>query len=205
MLKTIEYTQPDFYHFSQTSIETAQLIAEKVIEYHLSKYHFIDLFAGCGVLSMETLARLPLLKEMQVDLIEMQSEFSNSLKENCHKFVQFMSGVNFYIAQENVLHWLKLAKISKDSIMVMNPPHFFKTEVLPASKELRNICQTIDEVLWREILEILLEKKVRTIFMQLRNESMLTQKTLEFFKNLKVEICSISGQECLLTLEFFNQ
>jgi len=196
------YHQPNFYHFSQTTIEAARWVSAILRSRLPMVYDVCDLFAGSGVFSLELIHRLPKYAIHSCNMVELQPEFKLSLERNSQQVIvqNMVTSTNFYY--EDCISYCK--KMSnhwhEKSLLLLNPPHFFSSEgKLPKNKsKLR--CHFIQENDWQELLGFL-EKSPAQIFLQLRWNTQLTERTCELLgKSIKI-FQPLSGNEFLLYIK----
>ena len=130
-----DYSQPDFYRFSQDSIWMAAQVAQWLSsnESAHDNLQLIDVGAGCGIIGLEILQIFPHF--MELHLWEKNSKFLNHLEKN----VKFMNPSRLSVKVEIVnkdfqeilqhLVWQE----SHFLIMVSNPPYFLEENSRPSS------------------------------------------------------------------------
>ena len=109
-LKITDYSQPDFYHFSESTVTLANYAAEQVQEYQNLKV--LDIGAGCGVLGLEFARKHGSVKSLH--WVEPQTVFHHSLKKNDRGRDELVKGTK---------HLDDFYNESYD-IILMNPPFY---------------------------------------------------------------------------------
>lgn len=113
-MKTIDYKQPDFYHFSRDSIDLAEFASIYWVK--VEEQHFFDYFSGCGVVGIEFALRLQ--KPVRLTFIEREKSFESyliknikaaGLKNSCEIIVEDVS---------------RVGQLPKNSFVLANPPYF---------------------------------------------------------------------------------
>lgn len=139
-MKTIEYSQPDFYHFTRDSIELA-ITASKL---YPNARCVCDYYTGNGVVGIEYSFRVEKLEE--IIFVE------NNLKYQDH--------LEFNIAQltkdyRTNIYWSNHfpAFLKKDTLVLANPPYFIENEGrLPKNLDKRN-CHFLEQQAWESWLD----------------------------------------------------
>lgn len=146
-LKSISnYSQPDFYHFSEDSIALADyLIANNLLFEGAS---VLDVFSGCGVIGLEVLTKFN--KSLQIDLVELQHEYQEHIVENIaltHSAPFVRYHINHY--RDFVVNH----KRDFDFILA-NPPYFDPSRVRPGKNKNKNICRQFEEGSLEEFIQL---------------------------------------------------
>jgi tRNA1(Val) A37 N6-methylase TrmN6 len=136
----IDYSQPDFYRFSEDSTKLVTFIQKHLKN---SPRSIIDMGAGSGVIGIELKKLFP---QAQLTLVEIQSEFLPYLKAN----------IELFQIQANIVHssFADFKTTSKFDLIVSNPPYFSKGEGRVSPDTHKQICRTWEQ----DSLEILLQK-----------------------------------------------
>ncbi len=138
-MKTIEYSQPRFYHFSRDSIELA-IVASEIFPNTKS---ICDFYAGSGVVGIEFSFRVDQLDEMV--FIEKNRNYREHLERNIG---QLKGGYRTIIYWDSSLP----CDLKKDTLILANPPYFIKNDGrLPQDLDKRN-CHFIEEAQWQSWL-----------------------------------------------------
>jgi 16S rRNA G966 N2-methylase RsmD len=200
-VKTQEYLQPTFYHFSQTTIEAAQWVSQYLQRNNFSFENLIDLFAGSGIFSIEFLNRMPKCRIKQWYLVEMQNEFENSLRSNCVNLEKKNNGLTPQIVIKDSLSWLKDndININEQDLVLLNPPYFFTEEGKNSIDPCRAKCLTISRQYWYQCIQQIGKSKAKYIMM-LNNSSQLYLETFIVIKNKIRLIQPLAGNEVLILI-----
>lgn len=111
-----DYSQPDFYHFSEDSTQLAQMAVKLTGQTPINRV--LDLCCGCGVVGMEYL--LESEKRATLTGVEMQVEFSEHFEENAKRF-----GLQDRVSFENCDIKIFNPALKYDLILA-NPPYFLE-------------------------------------------------------------------------------
>jgi tRNA1Val (adenine37-N6)-methyltransferase len=125
----IDYSQPDFYRFSEDSI----LLVKEVLNLNLKAAHVLDVCAGSGIVGLEYAQSAHFLTK--IDFCEIQGEFIPHLQKN----------IEFYLPRQidtEVFHldFLQMPLIEYDLIL-SNPPYFHLGHGVLAPDERKNRCR----------------------------------------------------------------
>lgn len=138
-MKTIEYSQPSFYHFSRDSIELS-IVASKIYPNIKS---ICDFYAGSGVVGIEFSFRVDPLDE--IVFVENNLSYKVHLERNIN---QLKDGYRTNIYWDSSLP----CDLKKDTLILANPPYFIKNDGrLPQDLDKRN-CHFIEEAQWQNWL-----------------------------------------------------
>ena len=89
--KFLDYSQPNFYHFSEDSIRLADYVVSKIEEKNLSEnqrsLNCLDLCAGCGVIGLEVVLKGSFAGA--INFCEINRDYSSFLIENQKKLKSF--------------------------------------------------------------------------------------------------------------------
>lgn len=153
-MKEDKYFQPEFYRFDEDSIFLVDFILQsKSVNFENNNQSFLEVGAGCGVISIELLNRLYLLSDIpkfNMELIELQLEFKQSLEKNL-SFLE--SSINISVHFEDFLF---ASRPTKYSCVYSNPPYFFKNEGRLSSNLFREKCRRM----MKEDLDTWLKKMI---------------------------------------------
>ena len=136
------YSQPDFYHFTQDSIALARFISRKYSQHFK---HALELGTGSGVISFELLG-LGLVCE-SLSCIEMQYDFFEHFEFNRLAFAK-QSNVKFI--HTDFLSWETTQRFD---LIFFNPPYYLIGEGLIPKDRRSFHCRFINRdafVLWLE-------------------------------------------------------
>lgn len=112
----IDYTQPDFYRFSEDSILLANFVADKIKDFQ--NMTVMDVGAGSGVIGLELSRKAKNITKMI--FLEVQEAYKPFLLKNIHSFLPSHIQHEIYIADYNTFNIKE-----KVDVMVCNPPYFF--------------------------------------------------------------------------------
>ncbi len=123
-----DYSQPDFYHFSEDSIRLAELVVNS-IDQNGAHLKALDLCAGCGVIGIEIMnAR----KNISFDFCELQKEFKPHLEKN-------LTSINF---NGKILISDYQDLVGKYDLIVCNPPYFDPNKSRMSSDRNKRLCRS---------------------------------------------------------------
>ncbi len=131
------YSQPNFYKFSEDSIELTKYLVEKSPKKFSTT---LDLCSGCGVLGIELISHEIITS---CDFLELQPEFLNHILENIKNLETFALNYSIYIgAIGDFLKGQPDKFFKKYELIIANPP-FFNIEDgrLSPSNQGRNQCR----------------------------------------------------------------
>ena len=197
-MKTQEYHQPSFYHFSQTVIEAAQWISQYLKLHRTAPLNIVDLFAGSGVFSLELIYRLPKTMVMSWRLIEVQRKFSKYIENNIKDCRAALSCLP-QIAYLDSASWLKKHNdiLDRNNIILLNPPHSFNFEGKESQNKQKRICMTVEKQYWENFLLEMLKSQA-TFFLLLNSKTQLFKLTKSVLASDIKLIQPLSGTEYLL-------
>ena len=109
-----DYSQPEFYSFSQDSIELAKYVTHKTMSMNLQS--LLDLGCGCGVVGIEILIRREV--GIVLDAIDCEKEWSDFFLKNCHSMIPQHK---FQFHHKSFHDFLPERKYD---CIVSNPPYF---------------------------------------------------------------------------------
>lgn len=122
MKNNFQYSQPDFYHFSEDSISLSKEVANFIIKDNKGNLSSLDLCAGTGIVGLELLHRTDLISEM--DFCEIQKPFIKHLKKNIDYYNSINSKVIFNIINSSFETLNNIRHTNKYNLIVCNPPYF---------------------------------------------------------------------------------
>ena len=142
-MKTINYSQPEFYHFSQDSIELAKFAAKYWADEEID--HLIDMFCGCGVVGIEFFFRHS--KIQKLEFIEREKEFYESIESNLKKSKRKMD------YEIKIIDIAELDQLPSESYILANPPYFLEGSGRPAGNEKKHHANFTSAECWNKWME----------------------------------------------------
>lgn len=125
----LNYSQPNFYKFSRDSIELAIIAADLEVERVFPRV--LEVFAGCGVVSMEFESRHKSVDSLT--FVELQEEYRKHLEINLKQLT---------CRHEIIInHFLNFETKRKYDIIFANPPYFDPTSSRLGQSIKRNLCR----------------------------------------------------------------
>lgn len=145
----LDYSQPNFYKFSEDSIKLAKLANQQITGTNVS---VLDLCCGCGVIGIE----LCLLNEnvKKICFLEKQRGFFDHLKIN----------INFFLEKKNIETLIVNQSFKEEftqnnfDIIVCNPPYFNQDNNKLGPNKNRNQCRFFSEEDFFSLLNIIHKK-----------------------------------------------
>ena len=120
MLNSNEYSQPDFYKFSESSVQFSHWVVSKEASYSKKNINILDAFAGCGIVGIECIKNLNFLSKVQtVHFIEKERAFNRHILKNLSYDIKNLSIENF------IIDFFSHQKNQFYDVIMMNPPFFF--------------------------------------------------------------------------------
>jgi len=129
-----KYSQPNFYHFSETPI----LLSRWIDQYGESSDFVLDGFSGSGVLGLE-LGMLPKFIKAKFVLLEKQEDFTTHLDYNVEHF-----GIKQRY-QKVICDFFTFESKDKFDAIIFNPPYFDVNEGRASKDYKRDECHRIVE------------------------------------------------------------
>lgn len=140
-----DYLQPDFYHFDEDSITLSKFIANELQKKIPNRPNrFLEIGAGCGVISLELSRFFP---EGDFDLIEIQESFKEIALHNIRKFAHNEKKFHY-----KVMDFLNAEFFVDFPLIFTNPPYFYEEDSRPSKDIKRNICRRMKKEHWNEWL-----------------------------------------------------
>ncbi|GAB4020600.1 MAG: hypothetical protein Fur0010_23280 [Bdellovibrio sp.] len=129
-----DYSQPEFYHFTQDSIELAKYVITQIEPSKI--FNILDACCGCGVIGLEILKNCSFPNLSKVMAIEKEVSFLNYIKSNS----KVIDGkINFEIYITDIQNFLNQPLINFD-LIVSNPPYYLDYEGRSSHNPLRDRC-----------------------------------------------------------------
>jgi tRNA1Val (adenine37-N6)-methyltransferase len=172
-LKSISnYSQPDFYHFTEDSLELVEF-ASHILKDVEGPQSAVDLGAGCGVIGIEALLKIPSLNKMT--FLEVQEPFIFHIKENLRQA---------NIKSASVIHKAISELEGQFDLIFSNPPYFSPGMGRRSDQKERQVCRTFEVDGWRVFFEKISEILIADglVFLCVRDDS----KIKDFLKSFKI-------------------
>lgn len=132
-----DYFQPDFYHFDEDSLTLVNFTFKNLPE---NIERFLEVGAGCGVISLELSRRLFARgeKSLAMDLFEIQESFKPYLKKNIEVF-----GIPSHSYHPHFKDFVSLEFLTGYPCILSNPPFFLQESSRSSQDERRDLCRRI--------------------------------------------------------------
>lgn len=137
------YYQPDFYRFTEESLELVDFAKELLSP--KKDVVALDLCSGCGVIGIEALTKFPNIQHMT--FLELQNEFMPFLKDNIDK----AECDSFKIIQDSLGNSSFESK--QFDLILSNPPYFGPGEGRASPNVNRQICRSFEVDGWKTYFE----------------------------------------------------
>lgn len=188
-LKQQNYSQPNFYHFSDDSTGFAYFLS-KYLPFRSGAYSIVDLFSGCGVIGIELCMRRDDIKE--VSFIEQQKVYEEHLRSNIS---HFLPGRQTHLIIADIF---QLAELPKGSVYLFNPPFYAESEGRKPELKEKEKCHFIKQNHFDLLLKKLIELDEEIFFiLPCRGQLITRSKYRGFFK----EIFCLSQKVSVFTTE----
>lgn len=139
---TVQYSQPEEYHFSHDSVFLARKVFELLRQEDLSQLRGLDLCAGCGIIGLDFLFHCFHEEEKQLrsfDFVEVQSIYHNHFQKNLQNFSFLQMPLHFQnINYEELLH-NQYAECF--DLILCNPPYFHPGQGKLSPSQFKNRCR----------------------------------------------------------------
>ncbi len=184
------YSQPEFYHFAEESLELVDF-ASKVLALRNDLNTAIDFGAGCGVIGIEALLKNPSITSMT--FLEVQKEFIKHIEENL---------IQAEINNAKVINQSFSQFQGKADIIFSNPPYFKPGAGKVSDKRNRQVCRTFEidgiEVFFKKMKEVI--NKEGLIFFCIKDEKYV-EPFLNSFKLIQKKKTNSAYLFCLSRLD----
>lgn len=154
----MDYSQPDFYRFSEDSIFLAKRAYQEVGDLKISKT--LDLCAGCGVVGIEFLNRYN--KKIQLDFLEIQKEFNHHIQFNVNnilngKYRKDIHIYNFSFA-DILLHKVEDTNTFRNDydVILCNPPYFEEKKARTSKNLNKRICRALIDSTFMDLIQAIM-------------------------------------------------
>ncbi len=130
----MNYSQPDFYHFSEDSTKLADYVFQYVIKKEITNLRCADVCAGCGVVGLEFALRINESRQdiKQIDFYELQDSFVPHLKEN----LSMLKTLNCKIYTKSFKDITE-----KYDLILSNPPYFIRGTGKVSTNKNKDCCR----------------------------------------------------------------
>lgn len=167
----MDYHQPDFYRFSQDSIEFVHWLEKQSFFKDPSSLSCLDLCAGCGVIGLELLLRF---SKLHMDFCEKQEQFKSFFDKNGKT-----------LRGQYVISDFRDYSLGPYDYIFCNPPYFSPSEGHLSSMPEKRMCRFFSSQDWTDLFftfERLLKPEGQAFFLarkQQWNQSVYVQKVAE--------------------------
>ncbi len=187
-LKTsLQYSQPDFYHFSEDSVDLAGYVNKWLIGNNKKNLTCADICCGCGIVGMEMLKESHSISK--IDFYDFEKQFHYFWKENRDKFL-------LKCKKEQASFILKdFKEINGEyDLIVSNPPYFVDEHSRRPSNINRQNCRMMalqDFTTFYKQVESLLSKDGHAFILSRIDVLEFLPKELKVLKEIELEGGSI--------------
>ncbi len=192
---TADYSQPDFYRFSEDSVQLAKFVA---VNFNMkSNLHILDLCAGSGIVGIELANSINNDSIDHLDFCEYQSDFIPHIKTNikqqlCHQMLDY-----------NIISSSFKDLDGSYDLIVCNPPYFKdgSGKRSPDSPQ-RNRCRFFIDSDPKDLFDTTMKllKCGGQAFFLLRTSEKWVQKELKYNEKLKI-VGQVSGANIVSLLK----
>lgn len=155
-----DYSQPDFYRFSEDSLKLVKFVIRSVSEAH----HILDMGAGSGIIGIELANHF----HCPVTLLEMQDDYKPHLEKNIQEQLQ-SSGE---IILSSFGEWVPDKRYD---LIVANPPYYLPGHGEPNSDERKNRARAFVTDDWKVFLDKINLAMDGRAFLVIRNDPKIRQ------------------------------
>ncbi|MFT6631432.1 MAG: tRNA1(Val) A37 N6-methylase TrmN6 [Bacteriovoracaceae bacterium] len=134
-MKEQDYKQPNFYHFSQDSIEIVDYLCERFKD--RGDLKVLDLCAGSGVVGIEFCLKYK--KISKVIFLEKQIEFIKNLEFNIQNYIPNK------LSQIINVDFQDFSTEELFDLVICNPPFYLKGSARVSPSNKKNICHFMSE------------------------------------------------------------
>lgn len=136
------WSQPDFYHFNQDSLQLVSWVASQ--DYQSKS--ILDLGCGCGIIGIELARRL---SPLSLTLLELQAEFLPHIQTNLRAFLP--SAVDVVVENTSFKNFRPLQRFD---LMVCNPPYYLPGHGQASENIHRSLCRSFEVDGWGALLAL---------------------------------------------------
>lgn len=135
---TLNYQQPDDYHYCLESIYLAKFVATQIeSQANLGLLRVLDLCAGCGVIGIELSWHLEALRH--IDFVEIQETYTDYFHQNVANVDRPELTLAWHLINYDELH--KKEWEEKYDLIISNPPYFHPNHGMLSPSEFKNRCR----------------------------------------------------------------
>ena len=206
---TCDYSQPNFYKFSQDSIVLSKE-GHRLLEKRLSTgptIKALDLFSGCGVVGLEIMRNFK--KNISFDFLEIQNDYKNNFNENKKKFLGRSEYDKARFINDDYLNFCSNENIKYDFI-ISNPPYFNPKKNRLSDNPQKNLCRFLLKSDFSHFFKFILNRlSKRGLAVFLLREDEVNQEIRDFSAKyediLKVEKIKSLQKVSLFTATFLDK
>jgi tRNA1Val (adenine37-N6)-methyltransferase len=134
----LNYSQPEFYKFSDISVKLAHIVSRYLQNENIKPQNGLDLCCGCGIIGLELLTKFPLIKKFS--FLDIQKECMGFTEGN-------VSSAYGGVVPNEISFLNKSFRELKEyyDLIVCNPPFFFNSKSRVTSNDKKNICRYWEE------------------------------------------------------------
>jgi tRNA1Val (adenine37-N6)-methyltransferase len=168
---TIQYEQPEDYHFSLDSVLAPEIVSQQNL-LNIKNLKVLDLCAGVGVMGLELAYHLPNINE--VTFVEVQNECKSYFEINSKRMKEALSrDINFNFFHMNYADVLTEQPQFKESfdLIITNPPYFRIKQGKLSPSEFKNRSRFFIDSTFQKLIEVIIFclKKDGSAYLLIRN------------------------------------
>lgn len=159
---TLNYSQPEEYHFSHDSIFLSRQVFEIIKSQGLSYDYILDLCAGCGVVGIDLLYHLNkenLKLPTELDFIEVQEIYSQHFEKNMLSIKPLLkaslkTNLKATFIRENYSQVIRNPQLQgRYQLIICNPPYFRLNHGSLSNSEFKNRCRFFIDSDFKSLIE----------------------------------------------------